>query len=321
MARMLMITALLIAGLLLALALYSAWGKARVEQRFPPVGDFVTVDGLRLHYREQGSGSGTPLLLVHGASSNLRDFGRIQPRLADNRRVIAFDRPGYGYSQRPAGEWPDPAQVARLLLDAAAKLGVEKPVVLGHSWAGSVVMAGLVEMPERLAGGVLLSGVAGHWAGSVGWSYDVGGLPVLGPLFARTLVYPAGSRMLDEVVKSVLAPNPVPDGYIEAIGAPLALRPRQFRHNVQDMKRLSVYLQRLSPRYREIDMPLLLIHGTDDELVPFWNHGERLLPVIPQARVAMMPDTGHAPHHARPERTAELLSDFLATQVDARPGD
>lgn len=313
MTRMLMVIALLIAGLLLALALYSAWGAARIEQRFPPVGDFVTVDGLRLHYRAQGEGSGTPLLLVHGASSNLRDFGRIQPLLADNRRVIAFDRPGYGYSQRPDGDWPDPAQVARLLLDAAAKLGIEKPVLLGHSWAGSVVMAGLVEMPERLAGGVLLSGVAGHWAGSVGWSYDLGGLPVLGPLFARTLVYPAGSRMLDEVVKGVLAPNAVPEGYVEAIGAPLALRPRQFLHNAQDMKRLSVYLQRLSPRYREIDKPLLLLHGEADELVPFWNHGERLLPVIAQAQVVKLPETGHAPHHARPEETTRAVNSFLRT--------
>lgn len=319
MARMLMIGALLLAGLLLVLALHSARGAARVEQRFPPVGDFVTVDGLRLHYRAQGEGSGTPLLLVHGASSNLRDFGRIQPLLAEGRRVIAFDRPGYGYSQRPHGDWPDPAQVARLLLDAAAKLGVEQPVLLGHSWAGSVVMAGLVEMPERLAGGVLLSGVAGHWAGSVGWSYELGGLPVLGPLFARTLLYPIGSRMLDEVVAGVLAPNPVPEGYVAAIGAPLALRPRQFLHNAQDMKRLSSYLQRLSPRYREIDKPLLL-HGEADALVPFWNHGERLLPVIPQAQVIMLPDTGHAPHHARPQDTVRALQRFLRALEGGAPG-
>lgn len=319
MLRMLMTTLVLIVLLLAGLALYSAWGSWRVEQRFPPVGDFVEVEGLRLHYRLMGEGSGTPLLLVHGASSNLRDFSRLQPLLAQGRRVIAFDRPGYGYSQRPEGDWPDPSVVARLLLDASARLGLEAPVILGHSWAGSVVMAALVEMPQRIAGGVLLSGVAGHWTGSVGWTYDLGGLPVLGPLFARTLVYPAGSRMLDDVVGEVLAPNPVPEDYVSTIGAPLALRPQQFLHNVADMRRLSGYLQRLSPRYREIDQPLLLVHGEADQLVPFWNHGERLLPVVPQAKVVKLPDTGHAPHHAHPERTARAVRDFVAERVARRP--
>lgn len=311
MARMLMMTMLLIAVLLIVLALYSVWGAWRVEQRFPPVGDFVEVDGLRLHYRIMGEGPGTPLILVHGASANLRDFSRIQPLLARNRPVIAFDRPGYGYSERPDGGWPDPAEVARLLLDASARLGIEQPVLLGHSWAGSVVMAALVEMPQRLAGGVLLSGVAGHWTGSVAWTYDLGSLPVLGPLFARTLVYPAGSHMLDSMVADVLAPNPVPKDYVATIAAPMALRARTFLYNVADMTQLSAYLQQLSARYGVIDLPLLLVHGEDDRLVPFWNHGARLLPVIPQTQVVTLPETGHAPHHARREQTVRAVERFL----------
>lgn len=318
MRRMLGWTILGVAALLVLLAAYSAWGTARIEQRYPPVGDFVSVDGLRLHYRRMGEGDATPLILLHGASSNLRDFGRIQPLLAEDRPVIAFDRPGYGYSERPDGDWPDPAEVARLVLDGAEQIGVEGPVLVGHSWAGSVVMAGLVEMPERLSGGVLLSGVAGHWTGSVGWTYDLGNLPLLGPLFARTLVYPAGQRMLPEVVRTVLAPNPVLPDYIERIGAPLALRPRQFLHNVEDMQRLSGYLQRLSPRYRDIALPLLMIHGAADELVPFWNHGQRLLPVVDDARVVTLEETGHAPHHARVEETVAALRDWLSTLPPAR---
>ena len=299
-------------------ALWSAWGAHRIEQQYPPLGNFVTVDGLRLHVRDMGQGAATPVVLLHGASSNLRDFARIQPRLAQNGRVLAFDRPGYGYSQRPDGDWPDPAEQARLVLDAAAQLGVERPLLVGHSWAGSAVMAAMVEMPERIAGGVLLAGAAGHWAGPVNWTYSVAAIPVLGPLFARTVVYPAGTRMLGDVVQEVLAPNPVPEDYIRTIGAPLALRPGSFLHNAEDMNRLSVYLQRLSPRYREIDKPLLLVHGADDELVPFWNHGERLLPVIEQAQVEMLPDTGHAPHHARPDAVMEAITRFEQERVRSR---
>jgi len=305
---------LILLSVILLLALVSFGGSRWIERRYPPIGEFVEVDGLRLHYLQRGAGPGPALLLVHGASSNLRDFeSSILPELAKHHRVIAFDRPGYGYSDRPAGEWTDPARIARLLLDASARLGIDKPVIVGHSWAGSVVMSALVEMPERVSGGVLLSGVAGHWVGSVGWTYDVGGMPLIGPLFAWTTVFPAGLLMLDEAVKPVLAPSPVPEHYVERLGASLALRPRSFLGNVQDMTLLSEYMQRLSPRYDQVRSPLLIIHGEADTLVPFWNHGRRVLPVIPQAKAVLIPDAGHAPQHTHPREVVQALENFMST--------
>jgi pimeloyl-ACP methyl ester carboxylesterase len=240
------------------------------------------------------------------------------PELAKNHRVIAFDRPGYGYSERQQGDWQDPAQIAALLLDACNRLGIQKPVIVGHSWAGSVVMAALVEMPARISGGVLLAGVAGHWAGSVGWTYDVGAIPVLGPLFAWTVVTPAGQLLLPEEVQPVLAPSPVPDHYVEDIGAPLALRPWSFEHNVEDMTRLNVYMQNLSPRYDQIRLPLLIIHGDADRLVPFWNHGRRVLPVVPQARLVLIHEAGHALHHTHTQEVARAIDQFVSPVTPAR---
>lgn len=308
-------------ALLLALAVTTAIGQWHSEREYPPIGEFIEVDGVRLHYVVAGSGPG--LVLVHGASSNLRDFtASILPQLARHYRVIAFDRPGYGYSERAGGEWQTPAATARLLLDAAARLGVQKPLLAGHSWAGSVVMAAMVEMPERVAGGVLIAGVAGHWAGPVGAAYSLGGVPVLGPLFAWTLLYPAGQLLLEDSVASVLAPNTVPADYVRRIAAPLALRPRNFLDNVEDMNRLSEYMQTLSTRYDEVGLPLLLIHGESDTLVPFWNHGRRLLPVIPQTELVLLPQTGHAPHHAHPAAVVRAIDSFYrsVTELAAEAG-
>lgn len=297
----------------LLLLAFSVAGTVWIEHRYPPQGQFIEVDGLRLHYVMQGEGPGPALLLVHGASSNLRDFtSSILPALSRKHRVIAFDRPGYGYSERAGGEWTDPARIARLLLDASARLGIEKPILIGHSWAGSVVMSALVEMPERIVGGVLLAGVAGHWAGSVGWTYDVGSMPLIGPLFAWTSVLPAGLLMLDSAVVPVLAPSPVPADYVENIGAALTLRPRSFLNNVDDMTRLNVYMQSLSPRYDQIRLPLLIVHGPDDALVPFWNHGRRVLPVVPQAQVVLIPGAGHALHHSHPQDVLDAIEKFSA---------
>lgn len=304
-------------GLALVLSVLAAvsWAGARwVERRVPPVGHFIEVQGVRLHYVE--AGTGPTIVLLHGASSNLRDLASsLMAPLAQRFRVIAFDRPGYGYSSRPEGDWPNPARLADLVLTAAEQLGAERPLLLGHSWAGSVVMAGLVTQGARLRGGVLLGGVAGHWAGPVGWTYDVGGLPLIGGLFAHTLVFPAGMALMPGMVAPVLAPDPVPATYIDDIGARLALRPRTFRYNVADMNRLNEYLQELSPRYDRIDRPLLLIHGEADELVPFWNHGRRLLPVVPDVQVRMIPDAGHAPHHTHTKAVVEAIQGF----ADARP--
>lgn len=310
-----MIRRLLLALLLLtsALFLYSWIASRWIEKEYPPIGKFIEVDGLRLHYVMAGQGPGPALLLVHGASSNLREFtSSILPALAKNHRVIAFDRPGYGYSERPDGEWTDPARIATILLDASKQLGIEKPVIIGHSWAGSVVMSALVKMPERISGGVLLAGVAGHWAGSVGWTYDVGSIPVLGQLFARTLVVPAGQMTMAKQVEPVLYPSPVPSNYIDNIGAPLALRPRTFEYNVEDMVRLNVYMQQLSPHYDEIRLPLLIIHGTDDALVPFWNHGRRVLPVVHQAQLVLIAGAGHGLHHTHGAEVTKAIEAFMS---------
>lgn len=314
--RPVMKRALLIVLPALLLLLVSCIGMLQAEQG-GPVGKFITVDGVRLHYVMAGDGSGPAIVLVHGASSNLREFtSSILPELAKSHRVIAFDRPGYGFSERPPErEWLDPSQVASLLLDAAEALGASKPVLVGHSWAGSVVMSAMVDMPERIVGGVLISGVAGHWAGPLNWTYSLGKVPVLNQLFAWTLVQPLGRLMLEDALAEVFAPDSVPAGQVERTDLALALRPGSYLINGRDMNQLSAYMQALSPHYDEIRLPLLIIHGESDTLVPFWNHGRRLLPVIPQAQVLLLPRTGHAPHHTRTAQVSDAIHRFALGEV------
>lgn len=311
---LLVMTALLCTATLL---LITGVGVTRAEQAHEPIGQFITVQGIKLHYVIAGEGSG--IVLVHGASSNLREFSSsILPVLAKSHRVIAFDRPGYGFSERPSEQsaWLNPAQVAALLLDASEALGVHKPMIVGHSWAGSVVMSAMVHMPERIAGGVLISGVAGHWTGPLNWTYTLAEQrPWLSKLFAWTLVQPLGKYYLQEGLAEVFAPDPVPEGQIERSGIALALRPQTYLNNVRDMNELSVYMQTLSPHYDEVKLPLLIIHGEADTLVPFWNHGRRLLSVIPQAQVLLLPNTGHAPHHTKTVEVSDAIDRFSRGEV------
>lgn len=309
--RVLMSLLIILAAALAVLAVVSHAGARRIEAALPPIGQFITVDGLDLHYLEAGKGKpGPAIVLLHGASSNLRDFAAsILPLLAERHHVIAFDRPGLGYSARRA-DWQNPADLCELFLKAAAALGAERPVIVGHSWSGSIAMACALDAPERIRGSVLLAGAAGHWTGGVDWNVSLARVPVVGPLFAHTLIYPLGELLLPRVVRRILAPNAPPPGYIDNIGARLALRPEAYRNNAQDMTRLSEFLQLQSARYPDVSAPLLIIHGEEDTIVPYWNHGKRVKAVVPDARVELLPGVGHAPHHAQPETVARLISEF-----------
>ncbi len=296
-------------GCFLLLALYSAYGVHVVEKQFPPIGKFVDVQAHRVHYIDKGEGSS--IVLVHGASTTLRDFHTsIFTPLTNNHRVIALDRPGYGYSDRPRGHWPDPSQQAQLIRELLVKLDVSKPILVGHSWSGSVVLAYLLAFPDEVSGGVLLAGGSHQWQGGVAWYNHMVEIPLLGNILAHTLIYPVGQLLMNNALQSVFTPNPVPFGYKERTGVILTLRPQSFLANAQDIRQLSEFLGRQSKHYDVIENPLLLITGDKDTVVPPHNHANKLIKQVPHAELVVLENTGHAPHHSQPDVILELIKNF-----------
>jgi pimeloyl-ACP methyl ester carboxylesterase len=114
----------LIAGWLAAMAVANYALSRRAERRYPPRGKFITIDGVKLHYLEQGHGP--PLVLLHGNGAMAEDFdiSGLMLVAAEHHRVIAFDRPGFGYSERPRGRFWSAHRQARLMLDALHALGI-----------------------------------------------------------------------------------------------------------------------------------------------------------------------------------------------------
>ena len=125
-------------GALAAMALVTRHLAKKAERDNPPAGRSFDVDGVRLHYVERGSGE--PLVLLHGNGSMIEDFessGLIN-LAAKNYRVIVFDRPGFGHSDRPRNVVWTPDAQAELVKHALERLGVSNATVLGHSWGASV---------------------------------------------------------------------------------------------------------------------------------------------------------------------------------------
>lgn len=280
--------------------------ETRAEATHPPGGQIIDVDGVPVH--AVVSGTGPDVVLIHGASGNTRDwtFSFVE-RLAQDFRVIVFDRPGLGYTGRTnlayTRAFSDEAETldeqAALLAQAARQLGAEAPLVVGQSYGGAVALAWALEHPA--AGVVVVAGVSNPWPGELDRLYRVNGSPLGGstavPLISALLPRAHVAGVLDEI----FAPNPVPEGYAEFIGAGLSLRVDSLRANARQVRSLRPQIVAMAPRYGEISLPVEIVHGEADTIVPLSVHSERLVTQIPGARLTRLPGVGHMPHHAAPE--------------------
>ena len=271
---------------------------AEVRAAYPPIGRFTTAGNLRIHYWEKGEGQ--PVILVHGASGNLRDWTfDVAERLAADYRVIVFDRPGFGYSDRPAEQGWDPAVQARVLQAATVRLGAEMPVVVGHSWGGALAMAWALDHPGATKGVIPVSGVTMPY-GSIAWAVNALGLSdILVDWYSDRLLARAREGKVEDFIARVFRPQPIPEGYIDYIGAPLALRERTLRANAEDLNNVNIALDRMAPRYAALDLPVEILHGEAD-FVDWDDQAEPLSREIPHARLTLLPRVGHMAHHVAP---------------------
>jgi pimeloyl-ACP methyl ester carboxylesterase len=141
-----------------ASALLNRWLAQKAERRNPPLGRFITVDGVRLHYVERGTG--TPLVLLHGNGTMIEDFqsSGLIDLAAKKYRVIAIDRPGFGYSERPRRTVWTPEAQADLIAAALKEIGVPRAIVLGHSWGTLVAVSLALKYPQEVQALILASG-------------------------------------------------------------------------------------------------------------------------------------------------------------------
>lgn len=309
---------MVLAALASGLLGYSSYAASNAAIANPPLGVFAEIEGVRLHYldsapEEAGQSKRGTIVLIHGASGNLRDFTiSIYAPLAREYRVIAIDRPGYGYSDRPPSnghDWVNPAVQAKLIHGLLAQAGVRNPIMVGHSWAGSVVLAYALDFPKQTGGVVMLAGASHPWRSEPAFHNRWPAVPVLGDIFLHTLAAPGFALAVSGAVERNFAPNPAPAEYKERAGLSLLVRPDNWRANAEDMRNLSEFLVTQKNRYGELNMPMVIIAGENDTSVNPENHAKRLHKQVAGSKLIMLPNTGHSPHHAHPERVIEAIED------------
>jgi pimeloyl-ACP methyl ester carboxylesterase len=299
----------LVASLILAvlvLGLATLWRlsarDAAALAATPPSGQFLTIDDAKLHVVVKGSGP--DLVLIHGASGTLRDYTfALVDQLAPRYRVIAVDRPGMGYSDPlPQGDTSLASQADRIrrALDA---FGVKNPIVLGQSYGGAVALAWAVDSPPAAL--VLVGGVSMPWPGPLDPWYRATSPPLgratLVPLVAAFMPHSYVTRAID----GVFAPDAAPAGYAQHLGLDLTLRRATLATNVAQINALRDHVVAMEPRYANLTLPIEMIHGDADTIVPLDVHAARFAPLVPSATLTVLPGAGHMPHHSH---TAEVIA-------------
>ena len=273
------------------------------ERRNPPIGRFITVNGVRLHYLERGTG--TALVLLHGNGSMIEDFqssGLID--LASERyRVIAFDRPGFGHSGRPRNRIWTPAAQADLIAAALKKIGVTQAIVLGHSWGTLVALALALKYPKEVQAMVLAAGYYYPTARADVAILAPPAIPLIGDVLSHTLS-PFVSRLIwPLLLRKLFDPSAVPAKF-KRFPKEMAVRPSQIRASAAETALMTPSAHTLSKQYGFLQMPVAIVAGTEDRLIER-EQSARLHRDISQSTLRYVTGTGHMVHQTR---TADVMS-------------
>jgi pimeloyl-ACP methyl ester carboxylesterase len=288
-----------------ALAAWTIHLAQQAEIDYPELGRRVEVDGLAMHYMERGSGP--PIVLLHGAFGALEDYtATIFDPLARHHRAIAIDRPGHGYSERPENETCTPEVQARIVHATLKKLGVQRPVLVGFSWSGALVLAYALEFPDEVAGLVTINGVSHPWPGMTSPLYYVPAVPLIGSWFTHTLVMPVARFTMRARIESAFDPETVPL-FFNSSPVRLELRPASFAANAEDIRVLRDSVRVESPHYGEITVPLVIVVGEGDKIVTPWLHSHALHDEVPGSELVSVPDAGHQLLYTHPKSILDAI--------------
>lgn len=275
--------------------------KAEVDLE---TGEFVTVEGVRLHYLSRGEGR--PVVLLHGNSGFAHDFASVLEAIDTGEfRALAFDRPGHGFSERPPQDGAMSAQ-ARLIRGALQTLGVRRPVLVGHSWGGALALSYALQFADEVSALVLLAPAAYSDEEETNAAQRIlVEIPVLSDLFIRasdTFIRGEIKRNLERA----FSPDTLPPDYLQAAES-LWARPSQVRAFMQDEYGYNPAVELLARRYGKVRAPTVIVTGDADELVNPGKHAYPLHSEIGHSELVVLPAAGHMLPHTRPEAVVNAL--------------
>lgn len=278
------------------------------DSRIMP-GKLVCVDGRSVHVLDEGDGP--PVLLLHGLGGLAQEVFAPLAGLAERYRVIAPDRPGYGYSDPVPEEGMQPHVQAQGMVGLLDRLGLERVLVAAHSIGSATALCLALDHPERVSGLVLLGPFCRPTRPAAMPLLRLAVAPVVGqPL--RTFVVPWLAELIGPTrLTALFHPDPVPPLFAEF---PIvhAARPEAMLAMAGELRGFNASMMPRALRLRKLRQPSIVLCGTEDAIAEPGRHAAWLARRAPGSELRLLPERGHMPHHVVPEAVLEAVADLLA---------
>ena len=276
-----------------------------------PNSQFIEINGLDVHVKVMGQGEPV-FVLLHGFGASLYSWHAVMELFSQLGTVIVYDRPAFGLTERPLSwEGQNPygpeAQVA-LLIGLLDHFGVQQPILVGNSAGGAVAMQTTLAYPERVAALILVDPAVYAGGGAPAWVRPLLSTPQmrhLGPLVARQ-IQARGPELIEMAWHDPARLSP------EALE--LYKKPLQAENWDRALWEFTLASRpsELAERLDELTLPVLVITGDDDRIVPTAD-SIRLADELPNAGLVVIPNAGHVPHEEQPEAFMLAVTGFLST--------
>lgn len=298
----------------LGLAGWSAWVGRKAEEMVPPDGRFVDVPGARLHFVELGpeeTPDTPPIVMTHGLMGQLRNFSHsLAGHLARDHRVILVDRPGWGHSTL-SGARPDLAGQARMIAALIEQLGLEKPLVVGHSMGGALALALALERPELPGALALVAPLTQPVDRPPAVFAGLMAPAALRRPIAWTIAVPMAVARGPSSAAAVFAPDPVPADFATTGGGALAARSKSYEMGSFELAMARDAVAAMVPRYGNLTLPVAILYGRQDAVLDPALHGEKTAAAIPGATLQLI-EGGHMLPVTHAAETEAWLRSVLA---------
>ncbi|MBN2148329.1 MAG: alpha/beta hydrolase [Anaerolineales bacterium] len=276
-----------------------------------PDSQFIEINGLDIHLKVMGQGEPV-FVLVHGFGASLYSWHAVMEQFSQIGTVIAYDRPAFGLTERPLSwEGQNPyspeAQVA-LLIGLLDHFGAQQAILVGNSAGGTVAMQTTLAYPERVAALILVDPAVYAGGGTPGWVRPLLGTPQmrhLGPLVARQ-IQARGPELIEMAWHD---PTRLSPETLELYNKPL--QAENWDRALWELT-LASRPSGLAERLSELTLPLLVVTGDDDRIVPTAD-SIRLAGELPDAELVVIPNAGHVPHEEQPEAFMLAVTNFWST--------
>ena len=308
------VLALLVVFVPLVIPLPPLADTAPISELADPDSRFITVNGIQVHYKQYGSGEPV-MILLHGFGASVFSWREVLQPLGQIGTVIAYDRPAFGLTERPLpGSWQgaNPYGVQGnldLLFGLMDSLGVSKAILVGNSSGGRLAVQAALAQPQRVSGLVLVDPAiytgGGQRFGLLAPIVNTPQMDRLGPILTRGIAGDQGTQFLQTAWHD-------PSKITEAItaGYRKPLRVADWDIALWQFTKAGTGDEDLAPRLSELRMPVLVVAGDDDRIVPTAD-SVRLGGDIPGAKLEIFPACGHVPQEECPAAFLQPVEAFM----------